>query len=303
MTKGRIPPSSDRLRSHEPLTHRVANRVRIFLYILIATAACLLTGALSLRYMCSRDQARSAEAKESLVPAQQGAVVDYADLEGLPEAARRYLKHALVGGGPFRSVVDLEVEGEIVVNAESDFATYRAQHRVAPGQGFVWQADVSVDGRSLVGAETLVDGEGRASFWWHSFVPARREGANVDRGTKERLAFDRIYLPHALWPGENVVWTAIDENRAAVTIDEQGTEVTLVLEIDEKGALTSVSTRRWGDQTDDRAFTAIPFGCVVLKETTFNDVTIPTQLSFRWWFGEDREQEFVRPTILSTRFQ
>lgn len=277
--------------------------MRIFLYILIATAACLLTGALSLRYMCSRDQARNAEAKESLVPTEKDATIHHAELDALPAAARRYLKHSLGNGGPRRSLVDLEIEGEIVVNADSDYATYRAQYRIAPDQGFVWQADVSVDGRSLVGAETLVKGEGRASFWWHSFVPARREGADVDRGTKERLAFDRIYLPHSLWPAENVVWTEVDENRAAVTIDEQGTEVTLVLDIDEKGAITSVSTRRWGDQTDDRAFTAIPFGCIVTKESTFDGVTIPTQLSYRWWFGEGREQEFVRPTIQSARFQ
>lgn len=283
-----------------------ANRdphVRVFLYILVIIGACLLTGALSLRFMCSRDQARIADAMESLVPRRDDSTIDHADWKDLPDPARRYLSHALQDGGTRSSVVDLDVRGEIHVQSDTEFAAYTATHRIAPSQGYVWQAEVSPDGRALVGAESLIDGKGRASFWWHFFVPVRREGDDVDRGARERLAFDRIYIPASLLPADDVTWDAIDEDRASVTIGAGASAVTLVLQVDESGALKSVSTRRWGDVTDDRAYTTIPFGCVVLEEATFEGITIPSRLSFRWWFGEDREQEFVRPTVVAAHFR
>jgi len=123
----------------------------------------------------------------------------------------------------------------------------------------------------------------------------RASGPDVTRSAAGRLASEIIGLTPggALAPG--VTWRQLDENRATATVKTGSFVHHVTVDVDDRGALRSLSLPRWGNP-DKGTFSLHPFGVTFRGETTFGAYTIPTVIRAGWWFDTPRwdEGEFFR---------
>jgi hypothetical protein len=61
-------------------------------------------------------------------------------------------------------------------------------------------------------------------------------------GSLQRYLAEAVWFPTALWPGENLSWSEIDENRALAILKDSDLEVSLEFRFNEKGEITEVFT-------------------------------------------------------------
>src|SRR5262245_14793744 len=79
---------------------------------------------------------------------------EFADL---PEAARRYLEHAISPGTLLASAVRLRMRGEIKLKC---WFPFRAEQVISWKRGMIWQATVRMYGLPIRGSDRLLDGAG-----------------------------------------------------------------------------------------------------------------------------------------------
>lgn len=93
-------------------------------------------------------------------------------LSGLPEAARRYLEHAIAPGALLASAVRLRMHGEIKLPRWLPFTAEQVIHW---GHGMIWSATVRMKGMPIRGFDRLVDGEGAGAV----VIASQRPGGCV----------------------------------------------------------------------------------------------------------------------------
>lgn len=217
---------------------------------------------------------------------------------GLPEPAQRYLLHALQPGARLARAVVLEMGGVMRLRPNEPWLPLDARELLASPRGFVWRASVGQGLLRFSGADLYAEGVGQTRFSLWGLLPvARAAGSDVARSARGRLAGETIWNPAALLPGPGVVWEAVGEQTARVTLTIDGEPIPLTLTVEPDGRLRSATLHRWGNQTEDRRHALIPFGVDVLEERSIDGYTIPIRLAGGWWFGTARYFEFFRPVI------
>jgi hypothetical protein len=198
----------------------------------------------------------------------------------LPDAAQRYLEHAIAPDTRLASAVRLRMHGQIKL---SRWLPFKAEQVIARSRGMIWRATVRLYGLPISGFDRLVDGEGSMQWKLLGLVPVMRaSGANVTRSAAGRVAAESVWLPSALC-GVDVSWRATGSSRAQATLPVHDEEMTLDLTVDQRGALESVHLQRWGNPGGGD-FRKISFGGIVEEEGTFGGYTIPTRLRIGWHF-------------------
>lgn len=217
-------------------------------------------------------------------------------LMGLPEAAQRYLAHAIVPGTPLASAVRLRMHGEIKLN---QWQSFTAEQVISWQHGMIWTATAWVNGLPIRGWDRLVNGEGAMQWKLLGLFPVMTAtGTDVTRSAIGRMQGECIWLP-SVFCSRDVNWTASDHAHACVQVAVQGQTTELNLTVGETGELHQLRFQRWGNP-EGADYHAATFGGFVEDETTFSGYTIPTQLRVGWYFGDDRfeaEGEFFRVTI------
>jgi hypothetical protein len=158
-----------------------------------------------------------------------------------------------------------------------------------------------------VGGDQYADGRGAIRFWLWGSLPIVRVGGgstarDVARSAIGRMAAEAVWAPAALLPSPGVRWTSPNDELAIATFGIDGEVVEVVLTLYPAGAVRRVQLARWGNSTDNRRYAAIPFGADVAPDVRFGGYTIPTQLAVSWWFGTDRQFEFIRVAVHSAAF-
>jgi hypothetical protein len=218
------------------------------------------------------------------------------DLSHLPEAAQRYLRHAIAPGTAVATAVRLRMHGEIKLR---QWLPFEAEEVIHAQRGMIWKATVGTGLGQFRGADRVVDGHGSMSWRILRILPVvRGSGPDVSRAGAGRLAAELIWLPSMLLaPG--VFWSGFHPSRVQASLTLQGHPVSLNLSVGERGELNSLSLSRWGNP-EGGAFRHVEFGAISEGESTFGGHTIPTRLRAGWYFGSDRfyrEGEFSRVTI------
>ncbi len=219
---------------------------------------------------------------------------DAAAVAGLPEPARRWLRHAIVPGTPLWPSGELTMRGEIRLGV---WRRFTARQVLAPPHGFVWAARTRLAGLPVTGFDRLSAGSGQLRWRLAGVVPVvSADGPDVTRSAAGRLAGETVLAPTTALPAR---WSAgADGDRAVATWLVAGVEERVELQVGPDGRLLGVTMRRWGDP-DGVPFGRYPFGVAVDAEATFGGVTIPSVLRAGWWWGTDRQQqgEFFRAEI------
>jgi hypothetical protein len=219
-----------------------------------------------------------------------------AGLAHLPEAARRYLEHAIASGTRLARAVRLRMHGEIKLQR---WLPFTAEQVIVWERGFIWSATVRMFGMPIRGSDRLVDGEGAMRWRLLGIIPVMTAaGPDITRSAAGRVAAEAVWLPSVLC-SDDVSWTVPDSSHLRARFEAHGEMAELELLADEKGRLETIKLPRWGNP-EGAEFHYADFGALVEEEHTFDGYTIPTRLRVGWHFGTGRfepEGEFFRVTI------
>ena len=188
------------------------------------------------------------------------AVYDPAMVAGLPEPAQRFFNFAIKRGTPLRTVAEIDMGGEFSLGTR-DNPNYRpmaAKQILAAPQGFVW----------AVAMPAVVSVYGSDTGSWTRFrilglIPVARMGGDTDHA---RAAFGRyvaeavFWTPAALLPGPGVVWEALDQNTARVTVTHNGLSQAVDVKVNAVGQALVVHFMRWSDANPEKKHRLQPFG-------------------------------------------
>jgi hypothetical protein len=215
----------------------------------------------------------------------------------LPAPVQRYFLHSIALLTPLASCVSLEMSGTFRMAQDKPWIPMQATE-ILSTKGFVWKARIGSGLFQMIGSDYYTNKSGRMQFSLWGLIPlVNAHNPDITRSSIGRFAGEFFWLPSALLPQRGVSWKAIDERTIQASLKVDDEPVTLTLFIDANGKLLKLSLPRWGDQTEDRSYTYIPFGGEYQEEKTFGGFTIPSQMSAGWWLGTDRYSEFFRATV------
>ena len=231
------------------------------------------------------------------------AAFDPATLAGLPPPAQRLLDRALPSGVALSTTVELSMEGEIELGGR--WFPFTAEQILRAGEGFVWSPVVGGRLVRFVGADLLTADDARMEFRLHGLIPvARAAGPDVRRSAQGRLAAETVaWLPHALTPQLGARWTAVDDERAIVTLNAAGSDIDVEVFVDGDGRILRSGLDRWNGSVDPPRLQ--PFGASVDSVyTASNGVGIAGSGTAGWGFGtvDEADGVFFRYRITAAAF-
>lgn len=218
------------------------------------------------------------------------------ELEGLPEAVRRYLRTSIEPGTPLARSARIWMHGS--VKQGRWWFPFRARQVLAPLHGFVWAARV---GGILVGSDRYVDGEATAEWKLFGAIPvARTEGPDVAHSSAGRAGAEAVWVPTAMLPRFGVTWGAGDANHLKASYRLDRFDVNLDLMLDDEARVRSIALDRWGGPEREGY---VRFVHQLTRYSSFDGVTIPSAGRGGWFAGTDRwsDAEFFRYEI--TRYE
>ncbi|MGY2129580.1 DUF6544 family protein [Blastococcus sp. SYSU DS0617] len=224
---------------------------------------------------------------------------DPAMVADLPEAARRWLTHAVAPGTPLWPSVRLTMRGEIRLGSWRPFTAIQV---LAPPRGFIWAATARLFGLPVTGFDRYSSGTGQMYWRLGGLLPVMTAtGADVTRSAAGRLAGEMALAPTtfrgATWrPGS-------DDDHCIATWRIGGQDERAEFSVGTDGRLVGIAMQRWGNPSGE-PFGWYSFGVDIEAERTFAGVTIGSQLRAGWWWGTERqsEGEFFRASITGAEF-
>jgi TusA-related sulfurtransferase len=223
-----------------------------------------------------------------------------AELEGLPDPARRYLTGVIAPGTPLVTSARLRMRGHIKVGR---WLPFQAQQTLDPHHGFQWTARAA---GVISGSDRYQDGRGEMCWKLLDLIPLMHaDGPDVSRSAAGRTAAEAIWVPTALLPRFGVDWSAADERHLTARARIDSLEIKVHYLLDGAGRLQSVVFDRWGDPDGTGTWGLHPFGGEVAAWAPFDGLTIPSAGRFGWFFGTDRwsQGEFFRYRITELRLE
>ena len=188
-----------------------------------------------------------------------------AQISGLPEAARRYLEHAIAPGTRLASAVRLRMHGEIKLK---EWLPFTAEQVIREGRDMIWRATVRRNMSTIRGFDRFVDGEGAMRWKLFGLFPVMTaSGPDISRSAAGRVKTESVWLP-SIFCGDDVSWTAQGACHPVAHFTVRTDTQPVALTIDDKGALKSINLQRWGNP-EGGEFHDVNFGGVVEEECMF----------------------------------
>ncbi len=218
----------------------------------------------------------------------------------LPEAAARWIMHAVAPGTSSARTAVLEMTGQIKVGRW--WLPFRATQVISPPEGYVWAARAGRRLLSISGFDRYAEGDGEMRWLLGGHVPIMRaSGPDITRSAAGRLASEIVFVPPAF---AAMSWEeGASADIAVVTAHLGDEDERAELHLARDGRLLAVGMQRWGNPNGE-PFARYPFGATVEDEATFASVTIPSVLRVGYWWGTDRwgEGQFFRAEIVNATF-
>lgn len=287
---------------HDPI-YAAATMVKTALLVVAVLAAC--AGAAA--YVSYRLAMRQAEAAFAAIAGQARPAAQRFDdtlIDGLPEIARRYFRHAIAPGTPLSTTVQLEMSGTFRLGSKAKHTSYpmTARQVLAPPGAFVWIAAMGAGLMRIDGSDGLFDGRVWTRFWVDGLLPAAslRDTSDLMRSGLARPAMEAIWAPASLLPAHGVVWTQTGPDTARLAFPTGVEPVDITLDAD--GRVTEVVTMRWSDANPEHIFRLQPFGGTMTAERRFGGFTIPVAVSIGNHYGTPDYLPFFEAEITGARF-
>ena len=169
----------------------------------------------------------------------------------LPAPVRRYLTWSGVIGKPMPGLVRLEQTGRIRSSAEAAWMALEADEFYSTDPpGFVWRAWFPRRATPMVlGRDEYLGGAGSILMKMLALFPVAEEsGEALAAAGLMRYLNEMMWFPAALL-GDNIRWSAIDENSAEVTITDRGITATATFFFDDEGRPVNFRALRYNTDT------------------------------------------------------
>lgn len=220
----------------------------------------------------------------------------------LPEPARRFFAYTIAEGAPLRSVVEIDMTGEIGLGTKTTpaYRDMNARQVLAPPHGLVWKAKTG----PISGSDGALPDRSWTRFWLFGLVPVvRASGADHRRSAFGRVvAESAFWAPASLLPGEQVRWAPIDDNSARVMVTLGDLEQALDITVDASGAARTVVIQRWSNANADRVYREQPFGGYLSEFRTFDGYQLPTRVEGGNLIGTPDYFPFFKAKVTAIRF-
>ncbi len=192
------------------------------------------------------------------------------------------------------------MRGEIRIGTWKSFTA----HQILSPDGFIWAATAGRFPMRISGSDRYTNGTGEMRWRMFGVVPVMTaSGPDTTRSSAGRHASEAVALVPGAAFGPDVVWSGIDDDRAIATIAIGAFTHDVTIDVDEYGALRTVTLPRWGSP-DKNAHQIHTFGVMCEAETTFGGYTVPSTMRAGWWLGTERwaQGEFFRCRIEHAEF-
>lgn len=126
-----------------------------------------------------------------------------------------------------------------------------AEQVLAAPEGFIWEMAGGSDLTNISGS----DSASWTRFWLAGVVPVARAGGDADHTLSGfgRLVSEAVFwTPVAVLPSERVVWEAVDENTARVTLTHNGISQSVNVTVDADGCPVKVVLQRWSNANAEK---------------------------------------------------
>ena len=229
---------------------------------------------------------------------------DPATLDDLPEAAQRWLRHAIAPGTALGRAGVFQMHGRIRLGR---WLPFRAIQLQVPGVGYLWVARARMGPITISGYDSYLDGVGQMRWRLFGALPVvNASGPDVDRSAAGRVALDAFLVPTAWVPGVSpgLTWESGSPSDTAKAQWRVGDQLLRAeLNVAEGGALRSLSMARWANPHGE-PWAQYPCGGELGGEAAFGGLMIPANLRAGYFFGTDRwaQGEFFRATITEAEF-
>ncbi len=230
------------------------------------------------------------------------ALYDPVIVAGLPEPAQRFFNFAIAPDTPLLNVAEIDMEGEFSLGTQEN-PNYRpmdARQILAAPLGFVWKAKMS-GAVPMSGSDT----GSWTRFRIFDLIPVARMGGVPDhtRAAYGRYVAEAVFwTPAALLPGPGVVWEALGQDTARVTVSYNGLSQSVDLQVDAEGRPVVVQFMRWSNANPEKKHQLQPFGGILSDFREVQGFRVPFKVEAANMFGTDQHFVFFRATITDVRF-
>lgn len=213
-------------------------------------------------------------------------VVTAGRLDPLPEPVQRYLRWTGVVGRPWIRTAHVRQDGRFRLGADKPWMPMQAEQVfIVDPPGFEWRARFKMFGLPLLSArDSYRDGQG------HMFGKAAGlitlfddRSEKLTQGALVRYLSEMIWLPVA-YLGDNVIWTAVDEQSADVTLSDHGRTASGRLTFDEQGRPARFETLRYMEAGGE--YTLRPWRVTNHAFALRDGLNIPVRCNVSWELPE-----------------
>lgn len=220
----------------------------------------------------------------------------------LPEPAQRFFNFAITPGTTLLTVAEIDMKGEFNLGTryKPNYRPMEARQILAAPNGFVWKVN-------MPGAVPI---SGSDTAKWTRFrilglIPVARLGGEINH---TRASFGRyiaeavFWTPAALLPRQGVVWEALDQDTARVTITYNELSQAVDVKVDAEGRPIEVHFMRWSDANPKKQYQLQPFGGKLSDFREVQGFRIPFYIEAGNMFGTDEHFVFFKANVKAMRF-
>jgi D-alanyl-D-alanine carboxypeptidase len=272
-----------------------------FIYFILSMLGFALLALIAIRLWDGRADRLEWKRLAALQPQNPG-IYDPVMVADLPEPARRFFNFAISPGTPLLTVAEIDMGGEFSLGTRDNpnYQPMDARQILAAPTGFVWK--VKMPG--------VVSVSGSDTGKWTRFrilglMPVARMGGdtNHSRAAYGRYVAEAVFwTPAALLPRSGVVWEALDQDTARVTISHNGLSQAIDLKVDAEGRPVVVQFMRWSDANPEKKHQLQPFGGSLSDFREVQGFRVPFNVEAANMFGTDQHFVFFKANVTAVRF-
>ncbi len=201
------------------------------------------------------------------------------DLESLPDAVQRWLRHSNVVGSRVPTIVRLRQDGQFQMEGKGWTPFEAEQYFTINPPAFLWKAAFRMAPLLLVrGRDRYRAGEGSIEMRVLSLFPvANKTGGGLNQGDLLRFLGELQWFPAAALE-EYIRWEAIDAHSAQATMTYGGIAGSMTFRFDDAGRLIESTAVRYNDSRGRNE----PWVNRNDSDQQFSEVRLPAVGEARW---------------------
>ncbi|MEM9580117.1 MAG: DUF6544 family protein [Pseudomonadota bacterium] len=224
-------------------------------------------------------------------------------VKDLPEPARRFFHFAIQDGTPLHRVAEISMTGQFGMGTATapNYLPMTAEQVLAAPGGFIWKMSAGRGAMRVSGSDTA----GWTRFWLAGLVPVARTGGTADHalsGFGRAISEAVFWTPAAVLPGPGVVWSAVDDSTARVTVEHGSLRQSVDVTVNEDGRPERIVFQRWSDANAEKEFRLQPFGGTLSAFRAFEGFMLPTHVEAGNFFGTEDYFAFFIADVTAVRF-